>query len=162
VAHYARYFKHGDPSIDNRRKRLNCSHPGCDRVHVAQGYCQGHYRRLRLYGSPTGQPPGARNGEPQSRRVNSEGYVIWYWPEHPNARADGKIAEHTFVMAEKIGRPLKPRENVHHKNGIRDDNRPENLELWRKAQAPGQRVSDLVEFAKEILSEYGVDPSPYS
>lgn len=82
-------------------------------------------------------------------------------PDHPNAKSDGRIAEHTVVMSRKIGRPLRPGENVHHKNGVRADNRPENLELWRKVQPTGSRVADLIEHAKQILAEYGEDPRRY-
>lgn len=58
-------------------------------------------------------------------------------------------------MEQQLGRALLPEETVHHLNGVRDDNRPENLELWSSSQPSGQRVVDKVAWAQQILSLYG-------
>lgn len=78
-----------------------------------------------------------------------------YQPDHPNAQKSGRIGEHTLVMSEHIGRPLLKHESVHHKNGQRDDNRLKNLELWSTSQPYGQRVTDKLSWAREIIELYG-------
>lgn len=88
------------------------------------------------------------------RHVSRSGYVFVRADEHPNANAKGYVAEHAVVMESVLGRFLEHGENVHHKNGVKDDNRPENLELWVRTQPAGQRATDLLAWAKDIIAKY--------
>lgn len=91
--------------------------------------------------------------------INELGYRVLSNKNHPNASKTSKnrykVFEHTVVMSAYLGRPLAKHESVHHKNGIRNDNRLENLELWSKKQPAGQRVEDKLQWCKEFLEEYG-------
>jgi len=89
------------------------------------------------------------------RGLNPNPYRVTTAHGHPNSKNKGQIMAHRLVMSERIGRPLMEHENVHHLNGIRYDNRPENLELWTVSQPGGQRVSDKISWAKEFLLQYG-------
>ena len=77
-------------------------------------------------------------------------------PGHPRANPRSPyVFEHIIVMEGMLGRYLWPEESVHHLNGVKDDNRPDNLELWVRPQPSGIRVSDAVAWAREILARYG-------
>lgn len=129
--------------------RSICNVEDCERFVNAKGLCGMHYRRWQRHGTTE------RTKEFYGPIKNKYGYVLIWCPEHPAAyRPTNRLPEHRLVMETMLGRYLLPGENVHHKNGVRDDNRPENLELWITQQPKGQRVEDMVAWAHEIIERY--------
>lgn len=59
------------------------------------------------------------------------GYIAVLNPDHPNADDRGYILKHRLIMETMIGRLLELEEVVHHENGDRQDNSPENLILFK-------------------------------
>lgn len=76
--------------------------------------------------------------------ISEKGYVIEYNPTHPMANHKGYVRQHRRIMSDILGRPLEPYEDVHHKNHIRDDNRPENLELLDHGEHSQLHIPDRV------------------
>lgn len=149
--HYQRWRLYGSPEEPSHwRQRTQCTVSNCESPSYAHGLCVKHAARMRKYGDVT----TVKVKKGIINKTVAQGYVLLKRRDHPNANGAGWIMEHRLVMAEMLGRPLLPIENVHHKNGIRDDNKPENLELWVTSQPCGQRVQDVVLWAREILSRY--------
>lgn len=105
--------------------------------------CNAHYLRA-LRGTEIDAPARAVRG---TGHVTAQGYRY--------VTINGtKHLEHRLVMERHLGRPLVQGETVHHINGVRDDNRIENLELWASAPQPyGQRAEDLVDFVVTAYPE---------
>lgn len=118
-----------------------CKTEGCSepvkrtRKGIGLGHCAEHWAAKSIR-----RPVG-------SRYIAGDGYVVVKLP-------DGRlIGEHRAVMEQQLGRKLTRGETVHHVNGVRDDNRPENLELWYSPQPYGQRVEDLLRYAVTVHRE---------
>lgn len=134
-----------------RKRGRQCDYIKCQRPHFALGLCQGHYYQLKRDGRVRELQQHRTQG---TGNLTKSGYLQLYRPDHPAATSKGYVLEHRLVMEESLGRELLPKENVHHKNGNRQDNRIENLELWNTSQPAGQRVEDKVMWAREILAMY--------
>ena len=155
--HYLRVTRQGDAKEDiplARPVRDTCSIGDCKRGGHSGGYCRTHARRKQLYGDPLAGGPPRAVGAGGSL---SHGY--WKVPvpldeRHLVPAGRNSELEHRLVMARQLGRPLLAAEVVHHINGDRLDNRPENLELWNTAQPRGQRVEDKLSFAFELIRLY--------
>ena len=129
---------------------------GCGRKHFAFGYCRAHREQLRK-----GQlVPIGQGGRRNVRWMDPKGDVSFaVTPTTPNARSTyGWIAEHVLVMSELLGRPLRPGESVHHRNLIKGDNCPENLELWTSHQPKGARVADMLVWCHWFIGQYSDAP----
>lgn len=158
--HYLRWYRTGDVQaaipLGRRRQPETCSVDDCPRDSAGHGLCKTHGSRLKQHGDVLAEVP--------IREVSGEGCLshgYWKVPVSPELRhlvnGDTNIAEHRLVMAIHVGRPLEPDEVVHHINGIRTDNRVENLELWSTSHPKGQRVEDKVAWALGILRRYRPD-----
>lgn len=113
-----------------KRGRSICAVAECPKFVKSQGLCAEHLWNLQQRGDPL------KGHIAKTPYIDPSGYV----------RVAGDRLEHRVVMERILGRPLERWENVHHKNGVRSDNQPENLELWVTPQPAGQRPEDLVEW----------------
>lgn len=111
--------------------RLVAAHFGIGRYVVERLAREGGWKTQRSGPRSGPEHPDWKGG----RSTDADGYILIYTPEHPHARKRGAsppayVAEHRLVMEAKLGRYLLPTEVVHHLNGVNDDNRVENLEVF--------------------------------
>ena len=126
------------------RAKKHCKNPDCNNLTWNGKNCPKCAARFYNYGAY--ELPWREH----KVTTSPEGYSrVRVGKDHPMANSNGLAYVHRLVMSEVIGRPLLVEETVHHKNGIKHDNRPENLELWAKNHGAGQRVKDLVRFVVE-------------
>lgn len=128
MTHYVRWRKHGDPLKVIKRvakPRPKCRIDGCNQLvptKSARGLCDMHYQRWRKDGRP---------GEAERRRArDGEGTVLTVGYRWHHAKG----LEHRTVIERTLGRKLRTDECVHHKNGNKLDNRPENLEVMTRSE----------------------------
>ena len=155
--HYQRIQRHGSPGgveptrVFGKSVTLVCAIDGCGNREYARGYCNMHYQRLRRDGDVG--PPHRLMAAPGAGCIDANGYRM---VRAPGRTANGSVGEHRLVMERHLGRELLPGETVHHRNGVRHDNRIENLELWSGFHPRGARVRDQLEWAWQIIDRYGM------
>jgi len=125
--------------VASRVYTYGISCPSADKSKATRDGLKKRYPNGR-FGKDAGNWKGGRHRE-------KRGYITVYAPGHPFAKSGFRVYEHRLVMEQELGRYLKPDEVVHHINGVKDDNRIENLEV----KIQGQHISEHWEAGHEVV-----------
>lgn len=125
--HTYQFYKYGKIISAEKMKGLGgrCSVPGCERPRRSNGYCEPHNQQFTKHGKIMNEQIAERNGV-----SISNGYVLLLKKDNPMASKRGYVHRSHWVWEQNTGHIVTPPEVIHHRNGIKDDDRFENLEIF--------------------------------
>ena len=155
--YYQAYRGYQLTPIGSTRKKSNdqlavCLFETCNRK--GRKYCPGHAAQLRR-GQPLRPLATRKSNSSGEWKTNSEGYV--YRNAWSDTGKSKRVFQHREVMETILGRPLTKGENVHHLNGMRNDNNPENLQLWVTSQPSGANLLDVMSWMRDFIDRHSED-----
>jgi len=129
------------------KKCLDCKKPCSSKAKRCKSCNTKQQHKLGKFGI---MPCGKKHWSWQGGKIKVNGYIMIRSPQHPNVYGNTYFPEHRLVMEKYLNRYLTSEELVHHINGIRTDNRLENLMLVTKKTHPIDNFKWRIELQKRI------------